>query len=121
MTGFATTKELDEILHKGCANPECECHNQPQINKIELCAKCHPTAGVKLWYYAEGFLGVYCGECGQRVMPISVQGGELRDALVKLLYAVENCQPKLDTPMRVQQAERLKAAINEASKFLVAE
>ncbi len=60
-------EDLDEMVEKGCGNPDCDCKGAP----LYLHPKCHPDAGCWPLYF-EGELQCVCRECERAVLVVRV-------------------------------------------------
>jgi hypothetical protein len=66
-----TRKDLDEMLSRGCNEPECE-HHHEKMSELFINSGCHPGTGVDACYNAEGILIFTCHFCDQHIVSVKV-------------------------------------------------
>jgi DNA-directed RNA polymerase subunit M/transcription elongation factor TFIIS len=71
LRSLLTRKELDAGLARGCGDPHCTHHHEPQT-EIFLKSNCHPNAGLSACYYKDGTLILTCRLCHRLVVKILV-------------------------------------------------
>lgn len=68
-----TREDLDEVLTRGCNEPECR-HHHEKLSELFITQSCHPGHGVDVCYNAEGILIFVCHYCDMPITNIKVGG-----------------------------------------------
>ena len=62
------TRDVLDLIE--CSNPNCK---DPDCSEVCIYGKCHPDAKLTCLYdRVTGTLSLYCGECGELIIPIQV-------------------------------------------------